>query len=85
MIWFKVAAACVASFDSSWRTARRALPLLPCPVLLLASAADPLFNSTYVLTGTIRFAPLPRFKSLDFAPIRHQVMTGLIKATQVPS
>lgn len=55
------------------------LPLLTCSALLMASAADPLFEVTQALAGaTIPFAPLPRFDSPEFGEARHAKMAAFM-------
>lgn len=54
------------------------LPLLTCPALLMASAADPLFEVTQALAGVIPFAPLPRFDAPEFGEARHAAMAALM-------
>jgi len=60
-----------------WYAAVR-LPLVSCPLLLMASAADPLFEATRAVAGDrYRFQPLPRFDAADYADVRGRALATL--------
>jgi pimeloyl-ACP methyl ester carboxylesterase len=57
--------------------ARERLALVPCPALLMASAADPLHDTTQSLaqfTASRQFQSLPRFDAPDFATAMQATM-----------
>jgi pimeloyl-ACP methyl ester carboxylesterase len=57
--------------------ARARLPLVPCPVLMLASLADPLHDTTQALAAFApdhRFQSLPRYDAPNFAATQRSMM-----------
>lgn len=58
--------------------ARERLGLVPCPVLMMASASDPLGETTRALAQFApgrRFLALPRYDTPDFSALRRDAMT----------
>jgi hypothetical protein len=57
--------------------ARERLPLVPCPALLMASAADPLHDTTQALaqfTTGRQFQTLPRYDAPDYVASMQEAM-----------
>lgn len=57
--------------------ARARLPLMPCPALLMASEADPLFATTKALAAFVpgrQFRALPRYDAPLFGETQRQIM-----------
>lgn len=68
-----------ANYHAAFRwEARTRLPLVACPLLLMASTADPLFEATRTVAGDAhRFLALPRFDEPDHAAARKAALAAL--------
>jgi pimeloyl-ACP methyl ester carboxylesterase len=68
-----------ANYQAAFRwDARPRLPQVACPLMLMASQADPLHDGTQGMAGdTYRFFSLPRYGAPDFAAVRLAALESL--------